>query len=182
MRKREKIFFSVSFFVAFFLFAFIFLGFRLGFNVTDSMPMGIYLQSSNIKNIKIGDVVSFCPKDKFISIYLERNYVRLKKDGFCGDERPLFIKKIIAQKGDTVEVKDHTVFINSKKIPRSFLFDTDENGLVLEHLPDGYRHELTENEFFCFGTGNERALDSRYYGIIHRDQIKFKSKILMEVK
>ena len=157
------------------------LGYKIGFNVTDSMPLGIYILSNKTEKISTGDIVAFCLRKETYKLFFSRGYFSTQH-GSCVDGFPAFIKKVIAQKGDLVEIKNNKVYVNSTEINHSKIFDEDAKGRKLDHLPTGYSHTLQSNELFVYGVGNERSLDSRYIGLILKDKILYKAEMLYEVK
>ena len=156
------------------------LGYGLGFNVSDSMPPGLYLSNKNTEKISNGDIIGFCASDKIYDLFISRGYIN-SKNGICKNDNPAFIKKVIAQQGDLVEVKNNKLYVNSIEIPNSTIFDNDKKGRRLDHLQNGYSHVLLRSELFAFGDNNIRSLDSRYIGLIKKDEILFKAKMLYKV-
>lgn len=156
------------------------LGYGLGFNVSDSMPLGVYLSYKNTEKISNGDIIGFCVSDNTYDLFFARGYIT-SQNGSCYNNLPAFIKKVLAQKGDIVEIKDNKLFVNSIEIKNSTIFDTDIKGRKLEHLQNGYSHVMQSDEIFAFGDNNIRSLDSRYIGLIKKDEILFKAKMLYKV-
>ena len=156
------------------------LGYGLGFNVSDSMPLGVYLSYKNTEKISNGDIIGFCVSDKTYDLFFVRGYIS-SKNGSCYNNFPAFIKKVVAKQGDLVEIKNNKLYVNSIEIKNSTIFDTDIKGRKLEHLQNGYSHVMQSDEIFAFGDNNIRSLDSRYIGLIKTDKILFKAKMLYKV-
>ena len=178
---KFKIYILVGFILI--IFGFIFhkiLGYGLGFNVSDSMPLGVYLSYKNTEKISTGDIIGFCVSEKTYDLFFLRGYIT-SKNGSCYNDFPPFIKKVIAKKGDLVEIKNNKLYVNSIEIKNSTIFDKDIKGRKLEHLENGYSHIMQNDEVFAFGDNNMRSLDSRYIGLIKTGVILFKAKILYQV-
>ena len=156
------------------------LGFGLSFNVSDSMPLGLYFSSKKTEKISNGDIIGFCVSDKIYDLFIARGYIN-SKNGVCNNNNPAFIKKVIAKQGDFVEIKNSKIYVNLIEIPNSTIFDTDKKGRKLDHLQNGYSHIMKSNEIFSFGDNNIRSFDSRYLGLIDKEKILFKAKMLYRV-
>lgn len=84
------------------------------------------------------------------------------------DETKYMIKRIVGLPGDYVEYKDNKLYINGE-VTKEY-FDTEGttadfslSELEYNVIPDGY--------YFVMGDNRENSLDSRYYGLVKRDQI-----------
>jgi len=104
-----------------------------------------------------------------------------------------FIKRIIGMPGDTIEVKGEKVFINGKEVPLRFISKIQEDGtdkLIYEEiLPNGVRHKIAlyeypfiprkdayyakipEGYYFVMGDNRDNSEDSRYWGLLPRENI-----------
>lgn len=119
----------------------IFHSLNLIINTTQSMPLGIY-QQINFKTLSKNDLISFKIPDK----------------------KEVLFKKIVALKGDFVEVNQNGVFINNTHLPNSKIFNTDSRGNPLSFKP--LKKFLRSNEYFVMGE-HIKSYDSRYFGIIN---------------
>ena len=117
---------------------------------------------------------------RYFVLFFARGYIN-SKNGACNNDNPAFIKKVIAKQGDLVEIKNNKIYVNSIEIPNSTIFDTDKKGRKLDHLQNGYSHIMKSNEIFSFGDNNIRSFDSRYLGLIDKEKILFKAKMLYRV-
>ncbi|APJ05225.1 conjugative transfer signal peptidase TraF [Silvanigrella aquatica] len=151
------------------------LGIRIGINVTESMPRGIYLMYDYSFIIKKGDIVSFCPDEKFYDIYYSRGYLSKIKNGKCYGKYSEFIKKVIGIHGDKIEIRLNKLIVNNNIIKDSNLYDYDKEGRNLYHLKNGFSKFLLDDEVFLFSDGVKYSLDSRYIGIIKLNNINKKA-------
>lgn len=84
------------------------------------------------------------------------------------DETKYMIKRIIGLPGDSIEYKDNKLYINGEVTKEYFETEGITNDFSLSELeydviPDDY--------YFVMGDNRENSLDSRYYGLIKKDQI-----------
>lgn len=142
------------------------LGIRI--NVSRSIPIGIYVLTQ--EDIHKNDIVYFeIPKEKRFSLIqkIAKPYNHL-------------FKKIVAMENDTIEIKDGFVYLNSKKIPYSKI----KPGMLpyfknAPNIDTPIKYTLKENELFLLGNTLD-SIDSRYFGIVSRTQIKFyKARLLI---
>jgi signal peptidase I len=84
---------------------------------------------------------------------------------FPRDTTKSYIKRVIGVPGDTVEVRDGTVFVNTKKLYEPYV--TEENR---DHASMDTR-ELGTDEFFVLGDHRNASNDSRAWGLVPRSYI-----------
>lgn len=123
----------------------------------------------NIHNPARGDIVIFrWPKDKNID----------------------YIKRVIGLPGDTVRISDDDLYINDKKIEQKYIgkygpgdgrdagiFQETIGSVSYDVLEQEKKHEnfgpvkVPEGEYFVLGDNRDNSSDSRYWGMVRRDQI-----------
>jgi signal peptidase I len=84
---------------------------------------------------------------------------------FPRDTTKSYIKRVIGVPGDTVEVRDGTVFVNAKKLYEPYV--TEENR---DHASMDAK-ELGTDEFFVLGDHRNASNDSRAWGLVPRSYI-----------
>jgi len=111
-----------------------------------------------------------------------------------------FIKRIIGMPGDTLEIKGERVFINGQELPLRFVEEVLEDGnpklIYEETLPNGVKHRIAlyqspfiqrkdvyyakipEGYYFVMGDNRDNSEDSRYWGLLPRENIVGKAFVV----
>ncbi len=135
-------------------------------NITPSYPVGIYRNIS--KELEIGDLVSFCPPANIIfDEALERGYVA---PGFCPGGYGLLIKKILAAKGDRVEITPDGILVNGRMLKNTRPRLQDAQGRALPQACGSYI--LGEKNVLLASDYHPLSFDARYFGILDVQLIK----------
>ena len=108
--------------------------------------------------IKRQDIVSFSPYTEM------NNYLYRLPEG--RDE--IYIKRVIGLPGDTVEIKNNTVYINGTALVEDYLPDD----LVMSDFP---QITVPDGMYFMMGDNRNASEDSRILGPIPRENIKMKT-------
>ncbi|MBQ8319006.1 MAG: signal peptidase I [Lachnospiraceae bacterium] len=82
-----------------------------------------------------------------------------------------YIKRIIATEGDTIEIKNNIIYVNSQAVDHSAFTKYANNTYA-----DMPRQTVPEDSYFVLGDNRGNSLDSRdpRIGFIHESQIKAK--------
>ena len=94
-----------------------------------------------------------------------------------------FIKRTIGLPGETVELRNKTVYINGKPLDEPyvhFLFPKDEDSGISDSSGFDVRRNygpvtVPANHFFMMGDNRDNSQDSRYWGFMPRDYVKGKA-------
>ncbi len=82
-----------------------------------------------------------------------------------------YVKRLIAMPGDTIEIIDHTVYINGEAQPETYLTPERNDGAFYANMP---ARTMGPDEFFVMGDNRDNSRDSRSssVGTLTRDQIR----------
>lgn len=136
-------------------------------NTTKSIPMGLYWTTR--APIAKGAYVLFCPPPgALFDAAKARGYIGA---GFCPGGYGYLMKRVVAVTGDTVTVSDEGVRVNGNPLARSAPRKTDAAGRSLPGAPPVCQR-LGQTELLVMSDARPTAFDSRYFGPLHRAQVK----------
>jgi conjugative transfer signal peptidase TraF len=132
----------------------------LWINTTDSMPMGLWRETSS-QSARSGDVVLLClPETPTTMLGQERRYIA---PGSCPTGQEILLKPIAAGAGDVVTVSPSGVTVNGWSIVNSAQLAHDSRGRPLPGYPAG-TYRVPAGEIWLVSPHNPRSFDSRYFG------------------
>jgi conjugative transfer signal peptidase TraF len=135
-------------------------GFRV--NLTSSMPMGVYLLSSEPAGRF--DSVSFClPLDNpYSALATERTYLQ---SGLCPNGQQPLLKRQAGLPGDRAEISDSGIVLNGRLLPGTKRPARDRHGRALPEslLKTGV---IPEGQALVLSQDNAGSFDSRHFGLI----------------
>ena len=93
------------------------------------------------------------------------------------EDTKYLIKRVIGLPGDSVEIKDNTLYINGEIYEEDYL----DEGLVYDNfsLSDLGYDVIPEDMYLVLGDNRENSLDSREIGLISKDNVN--GKIVLRI-
>ncbi|MDR2946196.1 MAG: conjugative transfer signal peptidase TraF [Candidatus Adiutrix sp.] len=135
-------------------------GFRV--NITSSMPMGVYLLSS--EPVERFDIVSFClpPDNPHSALAEKRGYLQ---SGLCPNGQQPLLKRLAGIPGDRVEIKDSGIVLNDRFLLGTKRPTRDRRGRV---LPDSLLHQgiVPDGQALVLSQEHAGSFDSRHFGLV----------------
>jgi conjugative transfer signal peptidase TraF len=142
-------------------------GFRI--NESPSLPIGIWRVSPLDRDLRRGDVVSFCPPDT--PAFREAQVRGYVGGGLCeGGYEPL-LKPVAAIVGDRLIRTDEGISVNGRSIANSKSLGRDGSGRTLPR-PKASNLLVARGEVWMISSYNPLSFDSRYFGPIPISRIE----------
>ncbi len=93
---------------------------------------------------------------------------------FPMDRTKTFLKRVIGLPGESIEIKDGKIYINGKEITDGrikdiYYYNRGDYGM------EGQIIEIPEGKYFVMGDNSSASHDSRYWGLLSRNDIKGKA-------
>ena len=85
----------------------------------------------------------------------------------------LYIKRVVGLPGDTIEVKNHRIYINGSEEPLDEPYL--ESSFRMNHLANFGPFTIPEGEYFMMGDHRDNSSDSRAWGTVTEDAIVAKA-------
>lgn len=89
-----------------------------------------------------------------------------------------YIKRIIGLPGETISVRDGSIYINGKKLDESAYLDSDVYTDPGTFLREGDEVTVQVDEYFVCGDNREHSSDSRTFGPINQSSIKGRAMLI----
>jgi conjugative transfer signal peptidase TraF len=130
-------------------------------NESPSLPLGIWRVSPLERELRRGDIVSFCPTDT--PAFREARVRGYLSAGHCeGGYEPL-LKPVAAIAGDRVSGTHEGIRINGRLIASSKRLNRDGLGRILPS-PGARDVIVAKGEVWVISSYNSLSFDSRYFG------------------
>lgn len=122
------------------------------------------------------------PTGSMIPTVHERDRVFVSRFAYAFGEKPqvgdvvlyrqkeLFLHRIVAGPGDTLELRDNVLFLNGKQRQEPYIIETPDIPAVRTFGPV----TVPADHYFLMGDNRDNANDSRFQGFISDEQIKGK--------
>lgn len=91
------------------------------------------------------------------------------------DENVDYIKRIVGLPGDTVELRQNTLFINDREIDEPYAVYGDNGSGPGPRFRSYGPYFISEDEYFVMGDNRDNSLDSRNFGTVERENIHGKA-------
>ena len=82
-----------------------------------------------------------------------------------------FIKRVIGVSGDTVMVKNGSVYVNNQILDESKYLASDVKTYGGYYLKEGAEITVPQDEFFVLGDNRPFSSDSREWGLVRKDEL-----------
>ncbi len=139
--------------------------FDIQINTTSSIPIGIYTLDRSKDNLDKARTILFCLNNEYSEIAKTRGYLPVGK---CKSGLSPIGKHIVAAADDFVEITKEGIYVNGYLLPDTRPMTYDSNSLELKHSK--LKRRLNKNEFLVASLKKD-SFDSRYYGIVKREEI-----------
>ncbi|MEK7184249.1 MAG: signal peptidase I [Patescibacteria group bacterium] len=90
-----------------------------------------------------------------------------------------YIKRIIGLPGETVTIKDASVFVNNKRIDEQYIAGHTINPASTESPTFFLEQKLGPDEYFVMGDNRDHSSDSRRWGPLPKENIVGKAQIVL---
>ncbi|SDB16709.1 signal peptidase I [Fusobacterium necrophorum] len=162
----KRIFFQLLICIIISFIATIYLRNKIYINNSPSVPVGFYLKKEQDIYFK-DNIVFFKVPDNVGRFLKELNLIK--------EENKYILKKIGGVEGDHIVIKDKKLYINDV-----FIYEVIEH--TFHKIPlnpiENLDYILKEDEYFLIGDLKE-SYDSRYFGVVKKEQIEGKGKLLL---
>lgn len=138
--------------------------FNLWINVSPSIPYGIYKKVTKYPQRE--DYILFCLENEIAKMTVDRHYITR---GNCAFQSAPIGKKVVATQGDLVKISDNGIEVNGRLLTDSKPSKYDN---LKRKMPVFWMDRYLDNGEFIVASTKENSYDSRYFGIVRRDQIK----------
>ena len=135
-------------------------------NVTPSIEPGVYRDTS--RAVRVGEIVTVCPPRSMVFVEArDRGYFT---PGRCPELGigPL-LKRVLAAKGDRVEIDAEGVTVNGRRIPKSAPRKIDGARRDLPQIR--FDDVLDGHQILLMGDSSAVSFDGRYFGIARREWV-----------
>jgi signal peptidase I len=96
------------------------------------------------------------------------------------DESKDFIKRVVGEPGDMIEIREKRVYINGDRLEEPYAVHSDPVTFPQELQPrDNYGPlKVPQDSFFVMGDNRDHSMDSRYWGVVKHNKIKGKAFLI----
>src|SRR5436190_4059822 len=99
---------------------------------------------------------------------------------YPSDERYLFVMRVVALEGETVEIRDKRLLVNGRQVDEPYARHEETDTIPRNpSLPEPYRSrdqfgpfKVPPNSYFVLGDNRDASSDSRYWGAVPRRNVR----------
>lgn len=160
--------FAIASLTLFFLLIMSWSALGLHINISESLPYGIY-RSTDL-NYQKGTIIRFCLDKDNAKLSLDREYVAASVNfSGCPYHHQALMKPIAGVAGDKLKIDNQQIWVNGKALPNVTIltYDGDNRAMPKVSLPE----IIPPDHFLVIASYHPYSWDSRYYGLITKQQI-----------
>ncbi|MGZ3692361.1 MAG: signal peptidase I [Pseudobdellovibrio sp.] len=151
------------------------LAFRWSFADHYRVPTGSMLPTIQLGDDVLTNKMAYDFKIPFTSFNLARLNELHRGDvvvfKYPVDEKINFVKRVIGLPGETLKIENNKVYINNRELDETYLPE-DQKNIIYEHELE---IKIPPDQYFMMGDNRTNSLDSRYWGLVPRPNIKGKA-------
>ena len=142
--------------------------------ITESLPLGVYKLYPIKDTIKIGDIVQFKPNKNTIEFLKDRGYLPEIADTLVKEVAADYSNRDEIKFIYDVNLKQNLLYVGEKNYGPIFFKDSKGRDITFVSLED---LKPKNSDEFLLLSSHYKSYDSRYFGLIKRNQILNKAKI-----
>lgn len=118
----------------------------------------------------IGDVIA---ANKWVYRFEEPRRGDLILFDYPQDDSQVYVKRLIGLPGETIEIKNHRVYINGVLLEEPYSIGLEKIESKLEQAKRNHFGPVTlpPESYFVLGDNREQSEDSRHFGFVRREKI-----------
>ena len=136
--------------------------------ITESLPLGVYKLYPIKDTIKIGDIVQFKPNKNTIEFLKDRGYLPEIADTLVKEVAADYSNRDEIKFIYDVNLKQNLLYVGEKNYGPIFLKDSKGRDITFVSLED---LKPKNSDEFLLLSSHYKSYDSRYFGLIKRNQI-----------
>jgi conjugative transfer signal peptidase TraF len=140
-------------------------------NVSPSLPLGLYRQTSD----PAAQLAEFCPQKPYGRFASERGY---RSAGNCPDGAAPLMKPVVATFGDVVNISSRGIAVNGILLPNTAPKMRDARGRLMKPWRSG-EYRVERGDVWLGSSYSPWSYDSRYFGPVPESSIRARLKPIL---